>query len=116
MISILCLYIGWSDSSWLKLPADLETRKHLIPNDQWSGLAQWRSTQQTQNICIIFIQCWTNVEDVGPTLYKCYTNVLCLAGMDPDITVCDVHANYPHGRINPNKVQMVFVRINCIKL
>ena len=20
-----------------------------------------------------FIQCWTNVEDVGPTLYKCYT-------------------------------------------
>ena len=25
-----------------------------------------------------FIQCWTNVEDVGPTLHKCYTNVLCL--------------------------------------
>ena len=29
-----------------------------------------------------FIQCWTNVEDVGPTLYKCYTNVLCLLGRD----------------------------------
>ena len=30
-----------------------------------------------------FMQCWTNVEDVedvGPTLYKCYTNVLCLLG------------------------------------
>ena len=27
-----------------------------------------------------FIQCWTNVEDVGPTLYKCYTDVLCLLG------------------------------------
>ena len=27
-----------------------------------------------------FVQCWTNVEDVGPTLYKCYTNVLCLLG------------------------------------
>ena len=27
-----------------------------------------------------FIQCWTNVEDVGTTLYKCYTNVLCLLG------------------------------------
>ena len=26
-------------------------------------------TQYTQNICITFIQCWTNVEDVGPTLY-----------------------------------------------
>ena len=23
---------------------------------------------------------WTNVEDVGPTLYKCYTNVLCFLG------------------------------------
>ena len=22
--------------------------------------------------------CWTNVEDVGPTLFKCYTNVLSL--------------------------------------
>ena len=27
-----------------------------------------------------FIQSWTNVEDVGPTLYKCYTIVLCLLG------------------------------------
>ena len=33
-----------------------------------------------QNICITFIQCWTNVEDVGPTLYKCYTNALYLLG------------------------------------
>ena len=34
--------------------------------------------QQTHNICITFIKRWTNVEDVGSTLYKCYTNVLCL--------------------------------------
>ena len=27
-----------------------------------------------------FMQCWTNVEDVGPTLYKWYTNVLYLLG------------------------------------
>ena len=27
-----------------------------------------------------FMQCWTNVENVGPTLCKCYTNVLCLLG------------------------------------
>ena len=33
--------------------------------------------QQAQIICIIFVQCWTNVEDVGPTLYKWSTNVLC---------------------------------------
>ena len=38
-------------------------------------------TQQTQNICITFVQCWTSVEDVGPTLYKCYTNVLCKLGI-----------------------------------
>ena len=25
--------------------------------------------------CIIFVQCWTNVQDVGPTLYKCYTSL-----------------------------------------
>ena len=37
-------------------------------------------TQQTQNICITFVQRRPNVFDVGPTLFKCYTNVLCLLG------------------------------------
>ena len=32
------------------------------------------------NICITFVQCRPNVFDVGPALYKCYTNVLCLLG------------------------------------
>ena len=32
-------------------------------------------SHQTRNICITFVQCWSNVEDVGPTFYKCYTNV-----------------------------------------
>ena len=36
------------------------------------------SSQSARNICITFVQCWTNVEDVGPALHKCYTNVLCL--------------------------------------
>ena len=36
--------------------------------------------QQTQNICITFVQRRPNVFDVGPTLYKCYANVLCLLG------------------------------------
>ena len=40
-----------------------------------------QSTQQTQNICITFAQHWSNVSDVGPTLYKSYTNVLCLLGI-----------------------------------
>ena len=38
-------------------------------------------TQLTQNMCIAFLQRWTNVEDVRPTLYKCYTNVLYMLGM-----------------------------------
>ena len=28
------------------------------------------------NICITFVQCWTNVEDIGPTLYKWYHRIL----------------------------------------
>ena len=36
------------------------------------------SFQQTQNISITFLQRRPNVFDVGPTLHKCYTNVLCL--------------------------------------
>ena len=27
------------------------------------------------------LQCWTNAQDFGPTLHKCYTNVLCLLGI-----------------------------------
>ena len=37
-------------------------------------------SQRTQNICITFVQRRPNVFDVGPTLYKCYANVLCSLG------------------------------------
>ena len=36
--------------------------------------------QQTRNICIAFVQRRLKVFDVGTTLYKCFTNVLCLLG------------------------------------
>ena len=39
-----------------------------------------RHTQQTKK-CITFVQRRLNVFDAGPTLYKCYTNVLCLLGI-----------------------------------
>ena len=35
-------------------------------------------TPSKHNFFHDFIQCWTNVENVGPTLYKFHTNVLCL--------------------------------------
>ena len=36
--------------------------------------------QQAQNICITFVQRRPDVFDVGPTLYKYHTNILCLLG------------------------------------
>ena len=50
--------------------------KMAIVNSGLKGLI----TQQTRNICIPFVHCWTSVGDVGPKLYKCYTKVLCLLG------------------------------------
>ena len=37
---------------------------------------------------ITFVQCWTNVEDVAPTFYKCYTDVLCLLRYKNFIGAC----------------------------
>ena len=56
LFSKLADYTGWKQG----------LREKLIPS------------QQTQNLYITFIQCRPNVFDVGPTLYKCYTIVLCL--------------------------------------
>ena len=53
--------------------------EHVLNNAQQTRVDE--PTQQTQNICIPFIQWWTNVKDVMPTLYKRYTNVLRLLGM-----------------------------------
>ena len=46
------------------------------------------AAQQTQNICITFIQCRPNVFHARTTLYKCYSDVLCLlSGAAPIIIV-----------------------------
>ena len=44
-----------------------------------------------RNICKTFVQCWSNVEDVGPMLYKCYTNVLCLLEWQNENNVHDIY-------------------------
>ena len=51
---------------------------HLQLFKNWDNLG--RTSQQTQNIGITFVQRRPNVFDVCPTLYTCYTNVLCLLG------------------------------------
>ena len=52
---------------------------------------RWRphSFPWIQNICITFIQRRPNVFDVGPTLFKCYTNVLCspASAIEEDISL-----------------------------
>ena len=45
------------------------------------NLSSSTSTVNTKSLYNInFVQCWSNVEDVEPTLYKCYTNVLSSMG------------------------------------
>ena len=51
-----------------------------IPHPHGRMHPLWPPPQWTQNICITFVQRWTNVEDVGSTMYKCYTNVSRLLG------------------------------------
>ena len=43
--------------------------------------------QQTQNIRITFIRRRPNGFDLGPTMYKCFTNVLCLLGYDNVVSI-----------------------------
>ena len=50
------------------------------------------ATQRTQNICITFVRRRPNVFDVGPFLYKCYTDVSCLLGIHPLRRACVPHA------------------------
>ena len=76
------LLLPWSWNSYFQLHI-MASHISSFTLDKYSNLPcpiERCLTQQTQHICITFIQCWTNVEDFGPTLYKCYTNVLCLLG------------------------------------
>ena len=52
----------------------------MLTNITITYICSQAGSQRRQNICITFVQCRPNVEDVEPTLYKCYTNVLCLLG------------------------------------
>ena len=101
-VQILCWFVGgWLIACLFGLycclcvvPSTLDMTRHMVyVLDPWrvasgtcillmasSMACSQNHFQQTQHICITFIQCWTNVEDVGPTLYKCYTKVLCLLG------------------------------------
>ena len=55
----------------------LRSATHPMPA---SNQARERSLPVDTNICITFVQRRPSVFDAGPTLYKCYTNVMCLLG------------------------------------
>ena len=61
------------------------------------------SAQQRQNICLTYLQFWTNVEDFRPTLYKFYANVLCLLGAVNRCSYFGVH----FFRISRNKLSFM---------
>ena len=75
-----CLLVTDTDKTQPSHPAPLSASLASITPANFSQLLTLLSletSQQTQNICITFVKCRTNA---GPTLYKCYTNVLCLLG------------------------------------
>ena len=65
--------------------------------------------------CIAFVQCRTNVFDVGPTLYKCYANVLCLLGtlaLNSSICITGVHC--PHINTESRYIRKHQKTLKCI--
>ena len=64
---------------WMKI-VTRSCGREVEHNSESESTSNILDVQQTQNICITFIQRRLNVCDVSPTLYKCYTNVLCLLG------------------------------------
>ena len=70
--------------------------------------------QQTQNICITFIQRWTSVEDAGPALDKCYTNAMCLLCRLQNFTMktCNTLAVVPSIDGVGNTFRQVYHHIN----
>ena len=80
-LSLICRgLLARASRCWLAVWITEESRCGLMTLSSESESIPIITTQWTPNICITFVQCWTNVADVGLTLYKCYTNVLCLLG------------------------------------
>ena len=81
-IAKLCLILGES----------YKISSHIMRSVQLGfSLTSPRPTQYTLNISITFIQRRPNLFDVGPTLIKCHTNVLCLLGIFHVVPAFDHH-------------------------
>ena len=72
-----CFNVSWGLKGLIELCWRLGQHQILLSKDSpRTERVNRRISQQTQNISITFMQCWSNFQDVGPTLYKCYKNAL----------------------------------------
>ena len=69
-----------------------------------------RLTKSAQNIFTTFVECWTNVEDVEPTLYTCNVNVLCLYVHKTHVLSLsdDVHYSHVLSQANPVNTKQLY--------
>ena len=62
----------------------------VLKSEEWGGSVPITCVHVSERVstrrivqrvyCITFVECWTNVEDVGPTLYKCSSScIMCKA-------------------------------------
>ena len=82
---------------------DILQNKTKNPCPKCASVPGFVPTQQTQNICITFVQRRPNVFNVGPTLYKYYTNVLCLLGITLVSTRPHLRTGFSYSRKSQNK-------------
>ena len=90
LVYVLIYVIIWSlIQTWhcVLIPSHNSSVTQLI----FSWTFQAHRIPENTNICIAFIQRRPNVSDVGPTLYNCYTNVVCLLGWLQSLTNLKVH-------------------------
>ena len=71
-------YIACAD--WLTRTSTTYVYVNLRPNSRQVFLLLKYHPNKHKTFYITFVQRRPNVFDVGPTLYKCYTNVLCFLG------------------------------------
>ena len=77
-IHILDVYYWWILPNYVPIYSNPDLHTALPSGTHTQRRQKVSDSQWAQNICITFIQRRPSVFDVGPTLCKCYTNVLCL--------------------------------------
>ena len=81
-------------------------------NNSLMLVSSYCHSQQTQNMCITFVERRSNVFDVGPALYKSYTHVLFLLGMKWVVLLAHVAPSPLHVPSCRHRLVVVPTRVN----